>query len=316
MGWSAPSCTAPHLPSWLFSFLFSIPTWQEVLRGQFPPGWSCVHVLFWARALDSSPGEHIPAFPLLLFFLAPSSHLVFLTSFLLSLLFLFFLFKNVFFLIFNWRVMTYNIVMVSAIHQHESAMGMHMSPPSWTPSHYYLFIYFFTFWPCCMACGILVPQPGIEPTSLALGAWSLSRRTTREFALLFLEFTPSTRHCTRHLSWAKGLLPSSPSSMLSLMGHGSQNETPEPRCQSPWCLLTMRFLTKERWPETPQVLLGAHLAQTPVAAWSWTPSSVQSTEVWWGVNCFYSWKCPHSRLLWFHPLGLSYLRRTWNIGLC
>ena len=313
MGWSAPSCTAPHLPSWLFSFLFSIPTWQEVLRGQFPPGWSCVHILFWARALDSSPSEHLPAFPLLLlFFLAPSSHLVFLPSFLLSLLFLFFLFENVF-LIFSWRMMTYNIVMVSAIHQHESAMGTHMSPPSWTPSHYY---FFFTFWPCCVACGILVPQPGIEPTSLALGAWSLSRRTTREFALLFLEFTPSPRHCTRHLSWAKGLLPSSPSSMLSLMGHGSQNETPEPQCPSPWCLSKMRFLTKERWPETPQVLLGAHLAQTPVAARAWTPSSVQSTEVWWGVNCLYSWKFPHSRLLCFHPLGLSYLWRTWNIGLC
>ena len=25
------------------------------------------------------------------------------------------------------------------------------------------FIFRVFFWPCCMACGILVPQPGIEP---------------------------------------------------------------------------------------------------------------------------------------------------------
>ena len=32
----------------------------------------------------------------------------------------------------NWR-MLYNIVLVSAIHQHESARGIHVSPPSRTP---------------------------------------------------------------------------------------------------------------------------------------------------------------------------------------
>ena len=37
--------------------------------------------------------------------------------------------------------MFYNIVLVSAIDQHESAIGVHMAPPSWnslpppTPSH-------------------------------------------------------------------------------------------------------------------------------------------------------------------------------------
>ena len=39
---------------------------------------------------------------------------------------------------------------------------------------------FFFFWPHCMACGILVPSPGIEPTSPALEVWSLNHWTTRE----------------------------------------------------------------------------------------------------------------------------------------
>ena len=33
-------------------------------------------------------------------------------------------------------------------------------------------------WPCHMACGILVPQPGIEPGAPALEAWSLNHWTT------------------------------------------------------------------------------------------------------------------------------------------
>ena len=35
-----------------------------------------------------------------------------------------------FFFIFNWRIVT--ILFVSAIHQHGSAIGIHMSSPSWT----------------------------------------------------------------------------------------------------------------------------------------------------------------------------------------
>ena len=31
-----------------------------------------------------------------------------------------------------------------------------------------------------MACGIVVPQPGIEPVLLAVEAWSLDHWTTRE----------------------------------------------------------------------------------------------------------------------------------------
>ena len=38
--------------------------------------------------------------------------------------------------------------------------------------------FFFFFWPRCVACGLLVPPPGIEP--LAVEAQSLNHWTTRE----------------------------------------------------------------------------------------------------------------------------------------
>ena len=36
------------------------------------------------------------------------------------------------------------------------------------------------FWPHHSACGILVPQPGIEPRPLAVSAWSPNHWPTRE----------------------------------------------------------------------------------------------------------------------------------------
>ena len=43
----------------------------------------------------------------------------------------------------------------------------------------------FFFWggPHCKSCGILVPQPGFEPGSSALEAWSLYHWTAKEVAL-------------------------------------------------------------------------------------------------------------------------------------
>ena len=41
-------------------------------------------------------------------------------------------------------------------------------------------VHFFVFWLCHRACGILVPRPGIEPMSSAVGVWSLNYWTTRE----------------------------------------------------------------------------------------------------------------------------------------
>ena len=43
------------------------------------------------------------------------------------------------------------------------------------------FIFIYLFWPCCTACGILVPQPGIEPWPSAVRAQSSNHWTAREF---------------------------------------------------------------------------------------------------------------------------------------
>ena len=40
------------------------------------------------------------------------------------------------------------------------------------------------FWPHHVACGMLVPQPGIEPTPLAMKAQSLNLWTAGEFPRL------------------------------------------------------------------------------------------------------------------------------------
>ena len=42
-------------------------------------------------------------------------------------------------------------------------------------------LFFFFFWPHCEACGILVPQPGIEPVPSATTVQSLNHWTAGEF---------------------------------------------------------------------------------------------------------------------------------------
>ena len=53
--------------------------------------------------------------------------------------------------IFNWRIIIYSIVMISAIHQHESTIGIHMSPPSWTslPIPPFLVVTEYRLWDPC-----------------------------------------------------------------------------------------------------------------------------------------------------------------------
>ena len=49
----------------------------------------------------------------------------------------------------------------------------------------FCFIFFFSSWPCLIACWILVPRTGIEPTLLAMKAWGPNYWTTREFSYCF-----------------------------------------------------------------------------------------------------------------------------------
>ena len=115
-------------------------------------------------------------------------------------------------------------MLVSAIHQHESARGTHMSPPSWTslppstishpsrllqsarlelPAAYSKFppaIYLFGWagsslqhtWSLIFSCGMWdpIPRAGIESGPPALGAWSLSHWITREVRVQLLKKPP------------------------------------------------------------------------------------------------------------------------------
>ena len=65
---------------------------------------------------------------------------------------------------------------------------------------YVLILFFFFFWLCHTACGILIPRPGIKPTPTAVEAWCINYWTTREI--------PSS-------PFFKPLLSSDPVSLLS-----------------------------------------------------------------------------------------------------
>ena len=51
----------------------------------------------------------------------------------------------------------------------------------WDPALYSFFLITYLFRPHLEAYGILVPQPGTEPTPPALDAWSLNHWTARNF---------------------------------------------------------------------------------------------------------------------------------------
>ena len=60
-------------------------------------------------------------------------------------------------------------------------------------------VHFLFFWPCHLECGILAPQPGIEPVPPALEARSLNHWTAREFPSVSLFSTVSGRkHVSKH----------------------------------------------------------------------------------------------------------------------
>ena len=58
--------------------------------------------------------------------------------------------------------------------------SVHTLPGEIFPYYVNIFRPTFFFWLHCMACRILVAQPGIEPVHPAVEAWSLNHRTVRE----------------------------------------------------------------------------------------------------------------------------------------
>ena len=64
---------------------------------------------------------------------------------------------------------------------HQLARGPAMAALKWWPQRDGGFFCFVFFWPLRAACGILVPQPGIEPGPLAVKVRSPNHWTTREF---------------------------------------------------------------------------------------------------------------------------------------
>ena len=69
------------------------------------------------------------------------------------------------------------------------------APRIWNTQILGIFLFFSFFWPCCEACGILVPQPGRDRTmSAAVETWSPNHWTVREvpweFFLIILLLSP------------------------------------------------------------------------------------------------------------------------------
>ena len=61
-------------------------------------------------------------------------------------------------------------------------------------SYILFYIIIIIIWLCCTTCGILLPQPGIEPVPPAVEMWSLNHRATKEVPTLpfFIESTPES----------------------------------------------------------------------------------------------------------------------------
>ena len=62
--------------------------------------------------------------------------------------------------------------------------------------------FFFFSQPCCMVCGILVPQPRSEPRPLAVRMWSPNHWTTRESPLRMFLNRLNEADCSTQCGWA------------------------------------------------------------------------------------------------------------------
>ena len=65
------------------------------------------------------------------------------------------------------------------------------------PFYFFSLSFFLFFLACCTACGSLVPQLGVEPTSLAVKVWSPNHWTIREFPVCSHFLEVGTGNCGR-----------------------------------------------------------------------------------------------------------------------
>ena len=65
------------------------------------------------------------------------------------------------------------------------------------PFSFFSLSFFLFFLACCTACGSLVPQLGVEPTSLAVKVWSPNHWTIREFPVCSHFLEVGTGNCGR-----------------------------------------------------------------------------------------------------------------------
>ena len=69
-------------------------------------------------------------------------------------------------------------------------------------SKYFVFVFYFFGWPSCTACGILVPQPGMQAVPPAVGVWSLNHWTA--WVVQYFVFLISKLFFFSHLKFTDG----------------------------------------------------------------------------------------------------------------
>ena len=77
----------------------------------------------------------------------------------------------------------------------------------WVTYSFFSIICFVLFRPCHMACRILVPWPGIEPTPSAVKVWGPNHCTTRELPVFLHYSLPLVQFLPQQMSFVIFLLP-------------------------------------------------------------------------------------------------------------